>query len=467
MTRSLAPMTPRKTYPPGVSCFIDTERGDEDAADAFYGGLFGWSFDEIDATRARRSAIVDGPGRRARRRRHRLGGIERRARRRGTRTSASRAPTRSSRAGRRRGRADVAGALRRRRGRPDGGRSPIPKGAAFRVWQAGRRPARSSSTRPGRGTGAISRLATSARPRRFTRAVFGWEYQEVDFGSGPSAMIRVPGYGDHLEALTPGTLAGAQGARRAGGLLGRDRLDAGARRADARRAGPSPSPSPTLTTPPPRPPALGGDRAGRAVRRPVRPHGRAARPRRRDVRDRRSSSRRVVRRRQDRWGVQWPAIAGDRVARPAYGAYPARMRVVASRGGRAVYGGTCVAAVARSGKSGPPECGRTCGARPLASTPPSRGRRRSSAASRRHRVRCPHPARGEPHSPPRLGRQAEERAPRSPSAHARPADHRGHLVRDDADAGRAVAAVLRDGVRHVGGVGDVAGDELPGRAPRC
>ena len=40
-------MTPRETYPPGVTCFIDTEREDVDAAAAFYGGLFGWSFDDV------------------------------------------------------------------------------------------------------------------------------------------------------------------------------------------------------------------------------------------------------------------------------------------------------------------------------------------------------------------------------------------------------------------------------------
>ena len=37
----------RETYPPGVTCFIDTEREDVDAAAAFYGGLFGWSFDDL------------------------------------------------------------------------------------------------------------------------------------------------------------------------------------------------------------------------------------------------------------------------------------------------------------------------------------------------------------------------------------------------------------------------------------
>ena len=51
MLRSLALMTPRETYPPGVTCFVDTERTDVDAAMAFYGGLFGWSFEERDAGR--------------------------------------------------------------------------------------------------------------------------------------------------------------------------------------------------------------------------------------------------------------------------------------------------------------------------------------------------------------------------------------------------------------------------------
>ncbi len=71
-------------------------------------------------------------------------------------------------------------------------------------------------------------------------------------------MIRVPGYGDHLEALSPGTLArhkelGApEGFSDAIGWM-----QAPATRT-ARPAGRSRSRSPTPTTPPAAPPELGG-----------------------------------------------------------------------------------------------------------------------------------------------------------------------------------------------------------------
>ncbi|MBK0296516.1 VOC family protein, partial [Bacillus sp. S34] len=37
--------TPR-TYPQGVPSWIDARQPDPDAAQAFYGGLFGWDFEE-------------------------------------------------------------------------------------------------------------------------------------------------------------------------------------------------------------------------------------------------------------------------------------------------------------------------------------------------------------------------------------------------------------------------------------
>ena len=39
-------MTDQDRYIPGVPCWVDTARADPDAACAFYGGLFGWEFEE-------------------------------------------------------------------------------------------------------------------------------------------------------------------------------------------------------------------------------------------------------------------------------------------------------------------------------------------------------------------------------------------------------------------------------------
>ncbi len=35
-----------RTYPPGVPCWVDTEQPDVEAATAFYGGIFGWTFED-------------------------------------------------------------------------------------------------------------------------------------------------------------------------------------------------------------------------------------------------------------------------------------------------------------------------------------------------------------------------------------------------------------------------------------
>lgn len=35
-----------RTYPPGVPCWIDTEQPNVEAATQFYGGLFGWTFED-------------------------------------------------------------------------------------------------------------------------------------------------------------------------------------------------------------------------------------------------------------------------------------------------------------------------------------------------------------------------------------------------------------------------------------
>jgi predicted enzyme related to lactoylglutathione lyase len=40
------PMSVPRTYPEGVSCWVDTEQPDLDAAANFYGELFGWTFSE-------------------------------------------------------------------------------------------------------------------------------------------------------------------------------------------------------------------------------------------------------------------------------------------------------------------------------------------------------------------------------------------------------------------------------------
>ena len=40
------PHAPLRTYPHGVTCWVDTEQPEVDAAIEFYGGLFGWTFED-------------------------------------------------------------------------------------------------------------------------------------------------------------------------------------------------------------------------------------------------------------------------------------------------------------------------------------------------------------------------------------------------------------------------------------
>src|SRR4051812_5508068 len=46
-TQKGAPVLERDGYLPGVPCWVDTTQPDPEAAVAFYGGLFGWEFEDV------------------------------------------------------------------------------------------------------------------------------------------------------------------------------------------------------------------------------------------------------------------------------------------------------------------------------------------------------------------------------------------------------------------------------------
>src|SRR5438132_9378680 len=67
-----------RTYPHGVPCWIDTEQPDVEAATAFYGGIFGWTFEDamppggpgrylIARLAGKDVCAIEGPGRLPRR----------------------------------------------------------------------------------------------------------------------------------------------------------------------------------------------------------------------------------------------------------------------------------------------------------------------------------------------------------------------------------------------------------------
>jgi predicted enzyme related to lactoylglutathione lyase len=182
-----------RTYPPGVTCWVDTEQPDVDAAAAFYGGLFGWTLTDV--------APPDVPGR------YLIATLD-------GRDVAGIGPARGADIGWHTylavADADVSAAAVG----PLGGEvveGPVnlgpagrwvgvqdPQGARFRLWQAGRRLGAQVVNVPGAWN--FSDLLTADRDGAvaFYRALFGW--QVVDLATDGGAMIQVPGYGDHLAA---------------------------------------------------------------------------------------------------------------------------------------------------------------------------------------------------------------------------------------------------------------------------
>ena len=203
--RTVVRMTPRESYPPGVTCFIDTERDDVDAAAAFYGGLFGWSFDDLTPPGGGPRflmARLDGQI---------VAGI-------GAPFEGTNGPAWNTYVSVEDCDA-IVGKVRAAGGTViaepfdvgPAGRMAVfsdPEGAHLRVWQAGSTAGSQLVNAPGAWNFSDLETRDPDAAKAFYGAVFNWEFSEVDLGPGPSGMIRVPGYGEHLETLRPGTLEG-------------------------------------------------------------------------------------------------------------------------------------------------------------------------------------------------------------------------------------------------------------------
>ena len=180
-----------RTYPHGVTCWVDVEQPDVDAAQKFYGGLLGWDFTDATVPEASPRYVVAS-----------IGGQDVAAlaevaegpacwssyvavddvdacadRAVALGATLVRAPTDVGSQGR-------GAALR------------DPEGNDIRLWQAGRRLGAQLTNAPGSWNFSNLHTADLEAAQRFYGELFPWRF--VD--QGWATAITVPGYGDHLEA---------------------------------------------------------------------------------------------------------------------------------------------------------------------------------------------------------------------------------------------------------------------------
>ena len=192
-----------RTYPHGVTSWIDTEQPDLEAARAFYAGLFGWTFADPMSLAGPESyliatmddqdvaAIASTPA----------GAATWNTYIAVTNADSTAAAVTAS-GGALVGPPEDAGQAGRT------ARCTDPFGAEFRLWQAGRRLGAQRTNVP--GTWNFSELYTPDREAAmaFYTPLFGW--RATDLAEGAGTMLQVPGYGDHLAAtVDPGIHAAA------------------------------------------------------------------------------------------------------------------------------------------------------------------------------------------------------------------------------------------------------------------
>ena len=211
-------MQERDTYPAGVPCWVETGQPDPEAALEFYGGLFGWEFDDRPAEAPARSFVARIRGPTSPGSARAAEGVPSPAWNTyvavddADETAADGHPR-----GRRQRISEPFECRRRAAGRP-----ADPSGADFCVWQAGGTGAQLVNEP---GTWNFSELNTPDPDgaTAFYGAVFGWE---VSHGPGGRRLqiFCMPGYGDFLDDATPRARAHGVRRGRAGGLRGRCRL---------------------------------------------------------------------------------------------------------------------------------------------------------------------------------------------------------------------------------------------------
>jgi predicted enzyme related to lactoylglutathione lyase len=192
-------MPERDGYIPGVPSWVDTTQPDPAAAVAFYGGLFGWEFEDVmPAGSPGRYFIarIRGGDVAA------VGSVPESAPPMAmwnTYISVESADETATKV------RDAGGNVLMEPGDVmDAGRVAVfadPEGAVFSVWQAGAH----KGARVVNEHGALNFNGLHTRDvgaaKSFYGAVFGWRTLTLD---GGAEMWTLPGYGDHLELATPG-----------------------------------------------------------------------------------------------------------------------------------------------------------------------------------------------------------------------------------------------------------------------
>lgn len=190
-------MTTRDEYPAGVPCFVDTGRKDPTAAMDFYGGLFGWEFENVSPEGAPRyfSVTLDGV---------QVAGL-------GEQPDMDWAPIWNTYV-----QVEDADAVATEIGEAGGSVTMAPfqvgpagrmaafedrEGASLCLWEPGEMQGAEGVNDPGTWVFSTLHTANAEAAKAFYGSLFEWRIGESD--GGGSAMIMKPGYQDFLAQSDP------------------------------------------------------------------------------------------------------------------------------------------------------------------------------------------------------------------------------------------------------------------------
>jgi uncharacterized protein len=188
-----------RTYPEGVTCWVDVEVSDLEAAANFYAEIFGWTFSEAPESSGDHRYLI------AQRDAQDAAGV-------GQRTGIKELTTHSSGWNTYISVRDIEQAADRISAAGGGITAPPSDvgeagrtascvdaaGVPFRVWQAGKRLGAQVANTPGGWNFSDLHAADPAVSADFYTRVFGWRFDDLGFAT----MICQPGYGDHLAATS-------------------------------------------------------------------------------------------------------------------------------------------------------------------------------------------------------------------------------------------------------------------------